>query len=191
MAAHDKTEQIRRHIIKATDDLLYHKGFNLMSFSDIAEASSVPRGNIYYHFKTKNDVLTAVIDYRIEQMSVMLNTWSEEISTPLERLKRYANIPAFELDNVMNYGCPMGSLNSELGKSQRNLQMTSRKQYDTFLAWLKKQFKEMVPNGNAKHLSMHLLMRTQGLSILVQSYEDKSLMRREITNIEDWLDSLI
>ncbi|HHJ36740.1 MAG TPA: TetR/AcrR family transcriptional regulator [Gammaproteobacteria bacterium] len=191
MVARNKTEQIRQHIIETTDDLLYHKGFNLMSFSDIAAAADVPRGNIYYYFKTKDEVLTAVIEYRIEQMRAMLETWNEEIKTPLERLKRYTNIPVIELEDVTRYGCPMGSLNTELGKSQRTLQAVSRKQYDTFLTWLKKQFKELVPDGNTKHLAMHLLMLTQGLAVLAQSYQDKSLVRREINYIETWLDSLV
>ncbi len=189
--ARDKTEKVRQKIIKATDDLLYHKGFNQMSFSDIADASNVPRGNIYYYFKTKDDVLAAVIEYRIEQMRLMLDAWNTEFKTPLERLKRYANIPVIELANITRYGCPMGSLNTELGKSQQELLLISRKQYDTFLVWLKKQFKELVPDQDAKNLAMHLLILTQGLAVLAQSYGDKSLVRRENKIIENWLDSLV
>lgn len=186
----DKTTQLRQQIIESTDDLLYHKGFNLMSFSDIAEASGVPRGNIYYHFKTKDEVLVAVIEYRIEQMKKMLETWNDEIKTPLERLKRYANIPFVELENVISYGCPMGSLNTELGKTQRELQLISKEQYNIFLAWLKTQFKKLVPDQNANHLAMHLLVMTQGLAVMSQSYQDKSIVRRELKLIENWLDSL-
>lgn len=189
--AHDKTVRLKQQIIESTDDLLYHKGFNLMSFSDIAEASGVPRGNINYHFKTKNDILAAVIEYRIEQMNQMLDTWNDEIKSPLERLKRYSNIPAVELNNVVRYGCPMGSLNTELGKSQGMLQSISRGQYDAFLAWIKKQFKQLVPEQNANHLAMHLLVMTQGLAVMSQSYEDRSLVRREIKIIEAWLDALV
>lgn len=190
MATRTKTEQIRQHIIETTDDLLYQKGFNLMSFSEIAEAADVPRGNIYYYFKTKDDVLAAVIEHRLDLMSQMLASWDDEITTPLARLKRYANIIINELDNVVQHGCPMGSLNTELGKSQRELQLISRKQYDLFLAWLKLQFKEYVPAKNAKNTAMHLLILTQGLAVLAQSYEDKSLVKREIKNIEIWLESL-
>ena len=191
MASREKTEQIRQQIIKSTDDLLYHKGFNLMSFSDIAEAANVPRGNIYYYFKTKDEVLAAIIEYRIEQMQDMLDDWDKTIKTPLERLKRYAQIPLKEMDKVTQYGCPMGTLNAELGKTQYELQHIARMQYDTFLKWLKKQFNAFTPDKNAGNLALHLLVQTQGLSVVAHSYADKTLVRREVKNIENWLESLV
>ena len=162
-----------------------------MSFSDIAEAANVPRGNIYYYFKTKDEVLAAIIEYRIEQMQNMLNDWDKTIKTPLERLKRFAQVPLKEMDNVTQYGCPMGTLNAELGKTQYELQHIARMQYDTFLKWLKKQFNELTPDKNAGNLALHLLVQTQGLSVVAHSYTDKTLVRREVKNIENWLVSLV
>lgn len=190
MVTRVKTEKIQQQIVDATDNLLYHRGFNLMSFSDIAEAAGVPRGNIYYYFKTKDEILIAVIKRRIDHMRLMLKQWETDIKTPLERLKRYSNIPLVEIDNVIQFGCPMGSLNTELGKTQRNLQVVSRQQYDVFVKWLIKQFKQYLPERNAKYLAMHLMMLTQGLAIMAQSYEDKAIVRREVKNIESWLISL-
>ncbi len=185
-----KTERVRLKIIEATDDLLYHKGYNQMSFSDIAEASGIPRGNLNYHFSTKHEVLTAVIDYRVQQMRTMLEAWSKSIPTPLERLKRYAKIPLNERDNVSHFGCPMGSLNTELGKHQPQLQSISRIQFDVFREWLNQQFQALVPRQNSDNLSMHLLVRTQGLVVLAQVYADKALVEREVDSLYMWLDSL-
>jgi len=190
MATHEKTEQVRLQIIKATDDLLYHKGYNLMSFSDIAGASGIPRGNINYHFKTKHEVLTSVIEYRLEQMKSMLEEWRKTIPTPLERLKRYAQIPINELENVSHFGCPMGSLNTELGKVQPQLQSISRVQFDMFRAWLKQQFHAHIPHKDADNLTMHLLVRTQGLAVMSHIYSDQGLIKREVEGIVAWLDNL-
>lgn len=190
MASREKTEKIKQQIIESTDNLLYHKGFNLMSFSDIAKAAEVPRGNIYYYFKTKDEVLAAVIEHRVEQMQIMLNNWDKTIKTPLERLKRFAHITIKERDNITRFGCPMGTLNAELGKSQTGLQIIARTQYDTFLKWLNKQFHELAPNSNTSNLALHLLAQTQGLSIIAHSYADKSMIRREVKNVENWLDTV-
>ncbi len=190
MATRDKTDQIRQQIIESTDDLLYHKGFNLMSFSDIAEAANVPRGNLYYYFKTKDDVLVAVIEHRIVQMKAMLDDWNVSINTPLERLKRYVAIPVNQLTDVIRYGCPMGGLNAELGKSQPELQMIAKAQFDVFKRWIKKQFKELCPAQDAEELTLHLLVRTQGLVIMSSVYKDKKLVLREVEGIDAWLDGL-
>ncbi len=191
MATHEKTEQVRLKIIKATDDLLYHKGFNLMSFSDIADASGIPRGNLNYHFKTKHEVLKSVIEHRLQQMKSMLEEWDKTLPTPLERLKRYARISINELENVTHFGCPMGSLNTELGKIQPQLQSISQMQFDLFREWLKLQFQAFVPHRKADHLTMHMLVLTQGIATMSHVYGDQLLIKREVEGIVAWLDGLM
>jgi len=190
MAARDKTTQIRQQIIQATDDLLYHKGFNLMSFSDIAQASGIPRGNLYYYFKTKDEVLAAVIEHRLGQMRRLLQEWEQTLTTPLQRLLRYARIPLNELENLVRFGCPMGSLNSELAKSQTPLQAIAKAQFELFRHWLIPQFEQLRPDGDAEQLAMHLLVLTQGLTLMGQVYSDRDLVRREVAALESWLEAL-
>jgi TetR/AcrR family transcriptional regulator, transcriptional repressor for nem operon len=54
----------RERIVAAADRLFYERGFQATSFSDIAEAAGVPKGNFYYYFKTKDALLEGVIDWR-------------------------------------------------------------------------------------------------------------------------------
>ncbi len=54
-----KSERTRQRIVEAANRLFYHKGYNQTSFSDVVEAAGVPRGNIYYYFKTKDEILEA------------------------------------------------------------------------------------------------------------------------------------
>lgn len=190
MASRAHSENIRRQIVEATDDLLYHKGYNQMSFSDIAEASGIPRGNLNYHFKTKDEVLAAVIDYRLAQMREMLTDWNNSLATPLERLKRFAQIPLKEAKQVTRFGCPMGSLNTELGKTQQALQSISRRQMDLFREWLGEQFSAYLSGGDADQHAMHLLALTQGVAVVAHIYVDKALLKREVAAIETWLEGL-
>ncbi|HIO92532.1 MAG TPA: TetR/AcrR family transcriptional regulator [Leucothrix mucor] len=188
MAKHKKTAQVRHQIIQSTDELLYQKGFNLMSFTDIANAANIPRGNLNYHFKTKNDVLSAVIDYRIDKMKRMLKEWNNTIETPLDRLKRYANIPLNEKKSVCEFGCPMGTLTSELGKKQKNLQGLAKQQMDVFKQWLITQFEQLCPEQNTNRLAEKMLIRTQGLSVLAHMYQNTDIISREVESIERFLD---
>ncbi|MCW8930541.1 MAG: TetR/AcrR family transcriptional regulator [Gammaproteobacteria bacterium] len=190
MRAREKTEQIKLVIVKATDELLYHKSYNLMSFSDIAEASDIPRGNLNYHFKTKDDILLAVVAYRVQQMNKMLSDWDASINSPLERLLRFAQIPLNEKNNVVQHGCPIGTLNQELGKVQPELKAISKQQFDVFKQWLIKQFSDFVPGQDAQKLAVHMLVRSQGLSAVAFIEEDKKIIETEVKAIEQWLKSL-
>ena len=190
MVAREKTEQIRQQIIKAADKLFYQNGYNLSSFSEIASASNVPRGNLNYYFKTKNEVLMAVIQYRIEEMQQMLIRWERKYKTPLQRLQRYAQIVLNEKNEVIQYGCPMGTLNTELGKVQPALQEITVQQFVIFERWIKTQFQEMGYSRNAAQLTMHLMVQTQGIATMSYIHQDGLLIKREVKSISNWLASL-
>ena len=61
-----KSDRTRNRILQAANRLFYRKGFNQTSFTDVVDAADVPRGNIYYYFKTKEDILHAAVEYRLE-----------------------------------------------------------------------------------------------------------------------------
>ena len=195
MVAHKKTSLVRDQIIQSIDNLLYEKGFNQMSFTDIATASKVPRGNINYHFRTKEDLLAAVIDYRLSAMKNMLDDWQSSLKTPIERLKRYAQIPINEKQRIIKYGCPIATLNLELGKIQRPLQSLAKQQIDLFQDWIFQQFKELCQEApidkSPKQLTEQMLIRTQGMSVLSYIYSDPSILTREVKEIDRWLDELV
>lgn len=165
-----------------------------MSFSDIAEVSGLSKGNLYYYFKTKEEVLQAVIDYRVTQMENMLDSWDIAFVDPVLRLKRYAQIPLNEAQNVTHYGCPMGSLNTELAKSQPELQKISKRQFDVFKDWIIRQFKLILSgrsmNKRAEEYALHLLVLTQGVSTMSQVYADEKLIVKEVKKIEAWIDEI-
>ena len=190
MVARKKTEQVREQIVKAADQLFYQKGYNLTSFSDIATASSIPRGNLNYYFKTKDEVLIAVIQYRVTSMQQMLLNWEREYTTPLGRLQRYAQIVSKVRNEVIHYGCPMGTLNMELGKVQQALQAITKEQFMVFEKWIKKQFQEMDCRENAAELTMHLMVWTQGVATMAYIHQDTKLIKREVKSIISWLESL-
>ncbi len=187
MVSREKTEQVKQQVVEAADQLFYQKGYNLTSFSDIAAASKVPRGNLNYHFSTKSEVLVAVIEYRISEMRHMLSRWEEEYKTPVERLQRYAQIVITVKKEVIHYGCPMGTLNSELGKVQHDLQAITKEQFKVFEQWIKKQFQLMGCGKNASELTMHLMVWTQGVAIMAYIHQDTRLIQREVKSIAVWL----
>ncbi len=55
----------RERIEEKADALFYEAGFEATSFADIADAVGISRGNFYHHFKSKDDILDAVINRRL------------------------------------------------------------------------------------------------------------------------------
>ncbi|TNF20020.1 MAG: TetR/AcrR family transcriptional regulator, partial [Pseudomonadales bacterium] len=55
----------RERIVSEADRLFYERGYEHTSFADIADAVGISRGNFYYHFKSKDEILDAVIGDRM------------------------------------------------------------------------------------------------------------------------------
>ena len=186
-----KGQQVRERIVDAANRLFYERGFNRTSFSDIADAADIPRGNFYYYFKSKDEILGAVIDARLDDISSMLDTWNKTIDSPRDRLKRYLRIAVNEAPQVVLHGCPMGSLNQELIKDQDVLREQARKMFDLFGGWLEEQFSALGKSGDvASELARHLQGRMQGIALLGATYSDTEFITREVRQLTDWLEEL-
>jgi len=183
-----KGDQVRHLIVETANRLFYEGGYNHTSFTDIVDATDVQRGNIYYYFKTKDDILRAVIDHRLEVITDMLNSWSREEKDPRIRLINFARMLLENANDLARFGCPMGTINAELGKGQRDLQRITRAMFDTFRGWLVSQYRQLGANSRlADELAMETLARAQGITMVAHVYEDVDTIKREIPKFEAWL----
>lgn len=55
-------EERRNEILDAADELFAQKGFDGTSTNDIIEKVGIARGTLYYHFKSKEDIMDALIN---------------------------------------------------------------------------------------------------------------------------------
>jgi AcrR family transcriptional regulator len=185
-----KSDRTRQRIVEAANRLFYHQGYNQTSFSDVVEAANVPRGNIYYYFKAKDEILEAAIRYRTERISQMLEHWSGSYRTPIERLQRFIDILSDSADAIMRYGCPMGTLNTELGKGQPELQEQAENLFKVFESWLTDQFAELGYAGRAHELALRLMSHGQGISVMAHIHNDPGFLRREKERLVYWVEQL-
>jgi len=185
-----KSERTRQRIVDAANQLFYRKGYNRTSFTDVVDAAEVPRGNIYYYFKTKDDILKAVIANRLEIISAMLGDWDKSINQPLDRLERFVRIMYDSTPALLRSGCPMGSLAVELGKDQPELKEEAKALFNLFQRWLANQFIDLGYPEEARDLSLRLLARGQGLIVIAQVYQDPGFLERGTHELNRWIEEL-
>jgi len=183
----DKTT--RDHIIEAADRLFYRQGYEQTSFSDIADAVRISRGNFYYHFKSKDEILDAVIEMRVARTRRMLEQWEIEGERPAERIGSFIQILIANRANIMRYGCPVGTLCTELAKLNHASQAEANKLFALFRAWLRRQFTLLGRKADADALAMHVLARSQGIATLANAFHDEKFIKQEVKQLDDWLRS--
>jgi TetR/AcrR family transcriptional repressor of nem operon len=183
----DKTT--REQIVDAADQLFYTRGFEATSFADIAKVVNISRGNFYHHFKTKDEILDAVIAARLGQTRDMLAQWEACGPDPMSRIRSFIHILVANQPLIMRHGCPVGTLSTELAKLDHPSLKQANGLFTLFRVWLRKQFALLGRKADADALAMHLLARSQGVAVLANAFRDKSFVQQEVRQLCEWLES--
>ncbi|MBB4188936.1 AcrR family transcriptional regulator [Sinorhizobium terangae] len=183
-------QSTRELIVEKADALFYESGFEATSFADIAAAVGISRGNFYHHFKTKDDILDAVIARRMERTRAMLGGWQAEGEGPRERILSFIHMLIANQSQIMDFGCPVGTLCSELAKLGHAAQGRATEIFGLFRDWLADQIRELGAVDRAETLAMHLLAWSQGVAVMATAFKDEAFIRNEVAGIGQWLASL-
>ncbi len=180
----------RERIVEAADQLFYRQGFEHTSFTDIADAVQISRGNFYHHFKSKDEILDAVIGMRLANTRTMLDRWEVEGESPADRIRSFIHILIANRAKIKRYGCPVGTLCAELAKLVHPAQGEANEVFTLFRIWLQRQFALLGRGTDADDMAMHLLARSQGVATLANAFHDESFIRKEVEQMCVWLDAI-
>jgi AcrR family transcriptional regulator len=86
-------QNARARIQEVALDLFIEEGYDKTSLREIAERLGVTKAALYYHFPTKEDIVSSVIDDRVTQLKELI-AWAKEQprgeETRQEVVRRYA-----------------------------------------------------------------------------------------------------
>jgi TetR/AcrR family transcriptional regulator, transcriptional repressor for nem operon len=177
------------HIVEAADRLFYQQGYEHTSFSDIADAVGISRGNFYHHFKSKDEILDAVIRLRLANTQKLLEQWESEGKHPAERIRSFIHILITNEAKIKRHGCPVGTLCTELAKLEHGSRAHANQLFTLFRTWLRRQFALLGRKHDADALAMHLLARSQGVATLANAFHDGHFIADEVRQMCEWLES--
>ncbi|GGR23168.1 TetR/AcrR family transcriptional regulator [Deinococcus ruber] len=82
------------------------------TLKDVSEASGVPLGNLYYYFKTRSELVMAVLDECERELQELLHRLAP--LSPVDWLATYFEWLLQDPEAAARFGCPFGSLALEL-----------------------------------------------------------------------------
>jgi AcrR family transcriptional regulator len=187
--ANRKGAQKRARLVAAARRTVHEHGVEQSSLAEIAEAADVPLGNVYYYFKTKDDLLRAVVenyDGDYDRLRAVLGRHED----PRERLKALIATWLMAKERIAMYGCPIGSLCSELSKRDRDA--TSEAAgivLGKLVTVAEEQFAALGsvdPHGNA----VTLVAAYEGAALLSHALHDPQILVDHAARLTRWVDSL-
>ncbi|WP_169986955.1 MULTISPECIES: TetR/AcrR family transcriptional regulator [unclassified Microbispora] len=179
----------RRRLMAAAAEVVHRQGAERTTIADIARAADVPVGNVYYYFKTKDELVAAALDEHARHLGE-LTARLERLPDPRERLKGLVEAWVGQRDVAARWGCPTGTLAAELDKrDEGGLDAEAGRVIRLLLDWVEGQFRELgLPGPDG--LALTLVGAYQGMSLLANALRDPGIMTREGARLLAWLDSL-
>jgi TetR/AcrR family transcriptional repressor of nem operon len=127
-------EETRKRILNAATELFLENGYEASGMAEILHRANANSGSFYYFFRSKEDLLGAVLDrYQEILYPVLLDPIWKATPDPIERIFRLlSKYRELILASGCSYGCPIGRLALEIAPGQRTIH---RKVAANFDAW--------------------------------------------------------
>lgn len=97
----------RDAITAAAADLFWREGYAGTTLARIADVARVPPGNLFYYFKTKAELATAVADIFVAETGAMLQATEDDSADPRQRLATLVARLSRSLRSRVDHGCPI------------------------------------------------------------------------------------
>lgn len=108
-------------------ELLWSKGYNATSVSDIVKAAGIPKGSFYFYFDSKEDFAVKAIEkYFTVQFAPGGEILQNKSVSPKQRLLDFYEYRYNVLKNKMNckMGCLASNLGNEMAEHNENIRTT-------------------------------------------------------------------
>jgi TetR/AcrR family transcriptional regulator, transcriptional repressor for nem operon len=180
----------REALVQAASTCLHMRGYEGTTLAHVATAARVPVGNVYYYFKTKDELVCAVIDARVDELKALF-AHAGGAPTARARLRRFVAAFASHADMVAAHGCPYGSLAQALAKLDGSLSERSGLLMTLQLDWLAQEFQALstpTSPARARERSVELVCAIQGACLLSAALRDPEHFRKRLRDIAKHFD---
>ena len=177
----------RDRLVEAAKNMFYQQGVARTTLADIAQQAEVPLGNVYYHFRTKEALIEAVIQAHLQELQAFLARLALN-PDPRQRLLALVAAGQEGEQAVARYGCPHGSLCQELDKEGNQSASMASQLFQTYLNWAETQFRLLGKDEQeAKDCALDLISSLQGTFLLTNSFRSPELLERKLQRLASWL----
>jgi TetR/AcrR family transcriptional regulator, transcriptional repressor for nem operon len=178
----------RERLVESARALIHEQGVHRTTLAEVAERGDVPLGNVYYYFKSKDELVRAVLEGYQGQAGAMIEAF-ERHRSPQARLKALVHNWADMRDEIVRHGCPMGTLCAELDKLDGGADRDAAAVMARIIDWAEGQFRQL-GRRDARDLAVALFAGIQGAALLANTFRDPAILTRQGRHLERWIDSL-
>ncbi|HBB40625.1 MAG: hypothetical protein COW73_07295 [Nitrospirae bacterium CG18_big_fil_WC_8_21_14_2_50_70_55] len=186
--------ETRERIVQAAAELFHLHGYYHTSVDAILQRAAVKKGNLYFHFRTKDEIGYAVVESFAAEFSRLFAATTTTQTTLREQIHAFFGaMEQYHTDNQFQGGCPFGNLALEMGNNHPGIAA----HVDTVFRYFEGQIIRLVEAAKERHEVRREVDSEQLAQFILSTFEGATLItkvRKEITvfhNCRELLDALL
>ncbi|ATU93452.1 TetR/AcrR family transcriptional regulator [Phyllobacterium zundukense] len=180
-----KQNEKRDILIASAAGLFWHQGYAVTSLADIAAASGIPLGNIYYYFKSKAELARGVADIFVAETEIMLAEITEANQNPRIRLQLLVEKLAQSLKSRVEHGCPIALGIRDFRHESPEAAGRAAESFSLLIGFIGRELgRSGIRPSTALGLARNALTEWQGGIMLAHGLKDPTVLAESFRRIE-------
>ena len=192
-----KPASTRDRLVETARQLFLAKGYEATGIAEILREAGVNSGSLYYFFKTKEDLLLAVLDQYVEMLHpCVIDPVFSRVGDPIDRI--FAVLDGYRQMLQMTecrQGCPIGNLALEMSETSEAVR---GKIAVNFTNWRKairlclNGAGERLPSStDVDQLSTFILTVMEGAVMQARAYKSLDPFDASVAMLRDYMDRIM
>ena len=195
-AAHLATPT-RNRLVEAGRELFWAQGYEATSLDDVVKRAKANPGSLYYFFKTKEELLLAVLDRYMDLLwPRVMEPAFRAVGDPVVRI--FAILEGYRQGLIatgFTHGCPIGNLALEVGDALPRAREKLVINFDGWIGWVRKCLEDagdrLPPDVDRQALARFILALMEGAVMQARVYRNLEPFDAVMANLRDYFARLL
>jgi len=187
----------REKLLETARVLFWERGYEATSLADVVEKAGARSGSLYYFFRTKEELLLAVLDRYVELLwPIVIEPVFSRVTDPIERI--FGILDGYRQGLVYTgctHGCPIGNLALEVCDDLPRAREKIARNFDGWRSWIRKCLEEakdrFPPTVNREQLAVFVLTVMEGGVMQARAHQSLEPYDASVAQLRDYIERLL
>ncbi len=182
-----KRAEKKYHLVEVATNLFNKHGYNGVGIDRIIAESGIAKTTLYRHFKTKEDLIVAVLAKKDAEFRAALRQFVEAGGAdPTQRLLLTFDFLEHWINDDEFYGCPFMSASSEFNDKRSPVFQEARMHKKLVLAYFE-ELARAAEHPEPERLAIELNLLQEGAVAVAQITGDPTIARHARSTAQHWI----
>jgi TetR/AcrR family transcriptional regulator, transcriptional repressor for nem operon len=191
------TRPTRGKLVEAARRLFWERGYEATSLQDVVDRARVKSGSLYYFFRTKEDLLLAVLDHYVDLLwPAVIEPAFGRTADPIERIFSILNGYREGLVYTgFTHGCPIGNLALEVSDDYPRAREKIAQNFAGWRKWIRRCLEDAadrLPAGtDSERMSMFVLSLMEGAVMQARAHHSLEPFDASVVELRQYFKRLL